>query len=523
MKLVTVSEMRAIEREGNLRGVSYDEMMERAGRGVAEIIDGVFGEIEKKKVLGLVGSGNNGGDTLIALEILAKHGWKVSACLLRARSKEDKLVERVKTAGGNVIHLGAGGRFSRLGKLLDDAGILLDGVLGTGIKLPLQPDLEEALAFIAHHPRRPFVIAVDCPSGVDCESGQASPVSIQADITICMEAVKAGLMKFPAFYFVGDLLVVDLDLPRDLEATKGLSDFVLSHGIVVDLLPMRSRGAHKGTFGVVMVAAGSLEFTGAALLAGKAAYLIGVGLVRMAVPAPLHAALAGHLPEAVWLLLPHTEGAIDETAAHVLSANFDKVSALLIGPGIGISDATEGFVRGVLEEFERRKRGKNQLPSVVLDADALKLVTKVHGWQDMLPANSILTPHPGEMSVLTGLSVEEIQADRLHIAKKYALQWGHVVILKGALSVVAAPDGQACIIPVATSALARAGTGDVLAGLVAGLCAQGLSSFDAACAGAWIHAQAGLAAAEHMEQTASVLAGDVLSAVPEAVADLYAS
>jgi NAD(P)H-hydrate epimerase len=155
------------------------------------------------------------------------------------------------------------------------------------------------------------------------------------------------------------------------------------------------------------------------------------------------------------------------------------------------------------------------LPPLVFDADGLKLLAKLPNWPKLLPAPAILTPHPGEMSVLTGLSAEEIQKDRLEIAKKFAAQWGHVVVLKGAFTVIAAPDGRTTTIPVATPALARAGTGDVLAGLIVGLRAQGMEAYEAAVAGAWIHAQAGLTAAEVQGSSAAVLAGDVLDAIAD--------
>ncbi len=519
MKQVTVEQMRAIEREGNQRGVSYDEMMERAGLGVATVIDTVFSQAEKKPVLGLVGSGNNGGDTLIALENLARSGWMVCAYLVRPRTKGDALVERVKAAGGKVIPYNSDKDFARLEDLLEKAGILLDGVLGTGIKLPLQVEIAQTLAFVNDFPEGPLVVAVDCPSGVDCDSGRAAPETIPADITICMHAIKAGLVKFPAFEYVGDLLTVDLGLPENLKSEEGLNTFVLSAGMIEPTLLPRSSQAHKGSFGTAVIAAGSLEYTGAALLAGEAAYRVGAGLVRMAVPAPLHAALAGHLPEAVWLLLPHADGVMNAPAVDVLCANLDAASALLIGPGLGLSEDTTAFVQGVLQEFERRKGAAGQLPALVLDADALKLAARIPGWHQMLPERCVLTPHPGEMSAMSGLSVAEIQADRIAVARKYAQEWGHCLVLKGALSVVAAPDGHAYVVPVATAALARAGTGDVLAGLITGLLAQGMPALESACAGAWVHAQAGVIAAERMGQTASVLAGDVLAAVPKALAD----
>jgi len=281
--------------------------------------------------------------------------------------------------------------------------------------------------------------------------------------------------------------------------------------------------------------AGSVNYTGAALLAGQAAYRVGAGLVTLAVPSPLHAALAGQFPEATWILLPHEMGVIAADAADLVSKNTERATALLIGPGFGLEDTTAEFLDRLLSENPKSSAGKigfaqnarvkaskerPKLPPIVADADGLKLLTRIPHWNARLPAPAVLTPHPGEMSVLTGLSRDEIQADRMGVAKKFSQQWGHVVVLKGAFSVVAAPDGRTAVIPVATPALARAGSGDVLSGLIAGLLAQGMEAFQAAAAGAWIHASAGLDAKEKLGNSASVLAGDVLDSVVEVLSKL---
>jgi NAD(P)H-hydrate epimerase len=306
---------------------------------------------------------------------------------------------------------------------------------------------------------------------------------------------------------------------------------------VSTILPDREVTAHKGTFGTALIVAGSVNYTGAALLTGEAAYRIGAGLVTMAVPSPIHGILAGHLAEATWILLPHELGVISAGAAEVLKKNMERATALLIGPGLGMEDTTKDFIHSMFTEKparenastrigflpsgdKQRQETKNVLPPVVVDADGLKLLAGIDNWHKMLPPSAILTPHPGEMSVLTGLSIEEIQKDRQAIANKFANDWGHVVVLKGAFTVIASPDGRMTIIPVASSALARAGTGDVLAGLIVGLRAQGVEAFEAAVAGAWIHAQAGLYAASKLGTTISVLARDVLNSVSSVLADL---
>jgi len=539
MKFVTVPEMLAIEKEADANGLSYAEMMENAGGGLADVILDLYGEAEELEAFGLVGPGNNGGDTLVALEQLANNGWKTRAYLIKR--KADEYVKRLEKAGGEILFADKDDKFDALATFVETSDLLLDGILGTGIKLPLKDDVTKLLVSVSEvldmMETPPFIVAVDCPSGVDCETGEAADECIPADMTITMAAVKQGLLMLPAFEFVGDLHVVDIGLPDDLPALEKVKTEVANDALVAGLLPERPLAAHKGTFGTALIAAGSVNYTGAALLSGKAAYRVGAGLVTMAVPTMVHDALAGQFPEATWALLPHERGFIAREAAKRLKENIERATALLVGPGFGLEDTTQEFLKDLLtggsapkkatgrigflpdQAVEEKKEAKH-LPPMVVDADGLKLLAKIDNWHKILPAPAVLTPHPGEMSFLTGLSTEEIQNDRLAVATKYAEEWGHVVVLKGAFTVIAAPDGIATVIPVASPALARAGTGDVLAGLIVGLRAQGLDAYDAAVAGAWIHAQAGLLAADVFGSTASVLAGDVLEAIPDVMSDL---
>ena len=542
MKLVTVPEMVTIEMEADARGLTYAQMMENAGTGLAEIIHDLQAHIDIREVLGLVGPGNNGGDTLVALSLLAASGWRARAYLVNRR--QDALVERLQTAGGHAIQAVEDQDFAGLSSLMASAGIMLDGLLGTGSR----PPVRGVVANVMSQAKRvlhgldgpPYVIAVDCPSGVDCDTGEASDDCIRAELTVTMAAVKQGLLRMPAHNFVGDLRVVDIGLPADLPSLESIRMQVADEELVAGMLPSRPPDAHKGTFGTAMIAAGSVNYTGAAFLAGSAAYRAGAGLVTLAVPSLLHAVLAGRLPEATWLLLPHEVGVISRDASAVLLRALTGASALLVGPGLGTEDTTREFIARLLARGRTvskatapmglidAKAGRGiesgeALPGLVFDADGLKLLAGIQDWPRLLPGTAVLTPHPGEMSVLTGISKEDIQQQRAGIAARFAKAWGHVVVLKGAFTVVAAPQGQIAIIPVASAALARAGSGDVLAGIIVGLRAQGVAPYDAAVAGAWIHAEAGLYAATRLGNTASVLAGDILESVTEVISDLPGS
>ena len=541
MKLVTVTQMRDIEKEADASGLTYDQMMQNAGNGLADVVNSFATEEDGgDEVLGLVGPGNNGGDTLVALTRLAKNGWKARAYLVK-RVKKDPLVGALTKAGGEATLADDDKDSSTLASLLESCDMLLDGLLGTGIQLPLKAEiakiLDRAALIMADMETPPFIIAVDCPSGVDCDTGKVADETLRADLTVTMAAVKRGMLKLPAYEFVGELAMAEIGLSDDIAAFNKVQDEVADDDLVAGLLPERPLDSHKGTFGTAFITAGSINYTGAALLAGKAAYRVGAGLVTMAVPAPLHGALAGQFPEATWILLPHELGVISDGAAEVLVKSLERAAALLVGPGFGVEEKTKIFLENLLKGSSSPSRktshigfvqmedaaaspGANALPPMVVDADGLRLLAKISDWHKLLPAPAVLTPHPGEMSALTGLSKDEIQNAREDAAKKFAKAWGHVVVLKGAFTVIAAPDGRSCMIPVASPALARAGSGDVLAGLIVGLRAQGLDAYDSAIAGAWIHARAGLCAADDLGTSASVLAGDLLDTISDVMSEL---
>ncbi|MGD0709361.1 MAG: NAD(P)H-hydrate dehydratase [Anaerolineaceae bacterium] len=534
MKLVTVNEMKKIEKQANEGGLTYEQMMINAGLGLATTVIKAYGQLDRIAV-GLVGPGNNGGDTLVALSALARQGWQACAWLVKPRAASDTLVKTLKQVGGTVIVSSEDQGHAQLTGWLTQASVLLDGILGTGVKLPLKPEIAETLKTVLACKSKAHVVAVDCPSGVDCDSGEAAAEALPAELTVCMAAVKSGLLRFPAFGLVGRLEVVDIGLPKELESWKNIASEVATGDQVKSYLPKRAPDSHKGTFGKAVICAGSINYCGAALLAGRAAYRVGTGLVKMAVAGPLHPILAGHLPEATWIILPHDGGVISWEAAEVLKANLSGADALMLGSGWGTEKTTSEFLAkligdahdtksrtlGFVADQSQAEGHPNQLPPMVVDADGLKLLAGLKEWWGAVRKNSmVLTPHPGEMAILTGKKIEEIQANRMEAAIEYAKKWQQVVVLKGAFTIIAEPTGKTCVIPVATSALAKAGTGDVLAGTITGYLAQGLAPYEAAISGAWIHAQAGLVAAQQVGTEASVLAGDVIEAMPAVISRL---
>lgn len=533
MNLVSVLQMINLEKEANDSGLGYDQMMLNAGFALADVIHQRYGNVKPKHILGLIGSGNNGGDALIALSKLIEMGWIATAYLVKDRNQKDPMIANLIDLKCDVVKIEEDTSFKKLRKIIEDCDLILDGILGTGIKLPLRKSITEMLLMISDIEELPEIVAVDCPSGVDCETGETAEDTLHASLTVCMAAVKKGLLKFPAFNYVGKITAVDIGLPGNLSGFSNLHSTVVDQKMIRKMLPSRPLDAHKGTFGTCMIVGGSINYCGAVILSARAAYKIGAGLVRAAIPGSIYDAIAGQVPECTWVVLSDTMGVINGSASAILQKNLERVDAMLIGPGIGQDKETLDFLKDLMQ-FKERISGKSKIgfsdepqkketsqpfsqPSIVFDADALKLLSHIEKWYQLPEKTAVLTPHPGEMAVLTGMTVEEIQKDREGAAKKFAQKWGHVIVLKGAVTIVAAPDGHTFFIPIATPALATAGTGDVLAGMITGLLAQGVSAIDAAVTGAWLHAQAGVSAEAQFGQNISITAGDVINHIPIAL------
>lgn len=534
-KVVSVEQMLAIEREADSSGLSYDLMMANAGKAIAAAILNRWPECAGWNITVLTGPGNNGGDGLVAANYLVEAGAHVSLYLSKARDESDPHYRKILDRASKIICVEEDAQFQSLRDLIGSSDLVIDALLGTGFKLPLKGKiktiLQHAKSRISERAVLPIIVAVDCPSGLNCDSGEIAEEALQADLTVTLAAAKTGQFAFPGAGYIGELQVADIGIDPQQTSMHSIELDLADHAYVRPLLPARPDDSHKGTFGRVIVVGGSVNYPGALALAGGAAYRVGSGLVTLASVRDVYSGLISFLPEATWILLPDELGVIGETAAPVIIPELASASALLIGPGFGLEDTTRAFLERIFAGVtgSRAEIGfistepaheAIPLPPCIVDADGLKLLVQIDGWSGRLPAGSILTPHPGEMSIMTGLSVKEIQAERREIAARFAHEWGQVVVLKGAFTIIAAPDGRQALLPFATSALAKAGTGDVLAGTIAGLLGQGMDPFDAAVLGGWLHARAGVLAGGWNQSGASVVAGDLLEFIPLALAEL---
>ncbi|MBI2865838.1 MAG: NAD(P)H-hydrate dehydratase [Chloroflexi bacterium] len=516
MKVVTVAQMREVELRCQEMGISTQRLMENAGRAVAQEVKGLLGTVAGRSVLALVGPGNNGGDGLVAAKYLSDWGAQMAVYLCAQRRSADPHLKAVVDRGIPVQEA-ARDDGSFLLQHLESASVVLDAVLGTGRVRPLEGVMQRTLEQVrsARTARRGLrIVALDIPSGLDADAGVADPATLPADFTVTLGCPKAGLFLLPGAEMAGRWTAVDIGIPEAI--TRFLPIEVMEANTLARMLPRRPLAAHKGTFGRVMVVAGSLNFVGAAYLACQGAARAGAGLVTLAAPRSLHPILAAKLTEATHLPLPEAEpGVVAPEAASHLKEVLESYDVMLIGCGLGTRPATVEFIqRTLLEE---------SLPlALILDADALNALSTVPEWWHRLATQAVLTPHAGEMARLTGLSSAEVQTRRFQIAAESAERWGQVVVLKGAYTLVAAPGQGIQVSPFANPGLASGGTGDVLSGTIAGLVAQGAKSWAASVAGVYLHALAGEMARDDLGDT-GMLAEDLLPRLPLAIRKLKES
>lgn len=508
MKLVTAEQMRALEERAVVAGTSLDELMEAAGLAVAQEAWMSLGVVAERRVLVLCGPGNNGGDGLVAARHLAE--WEADVAVYLLAPRDDTRVQRLRELNVPVFTATDDAAYESLQQAVDGAELIVDALLGIGGRRTAEGALAEVLRRAgAARERRlpPQVIAVDVPTGVDADSGTADDLAVRADLTVTFGFSKVGLHMLPGSEHAGRVQVIDIGLPAD--AAADLPVELIDTGAVRAWLPARPKPANKGTFGRVLVVAGSANYVGAARLCAEACYRAGAGLVTVACAPRLQPSIAPALPEATYLPLEDA-AALTMNGARTIVDALPDYDVLLIGPGLGQAAGVKEAVLHVLEHAPANVR------ACVVDADGLNALAAGEAWASRLSRPCILTPHPGEMSRLLRTPVDAVQPDRLNVVVRRAAEWNSVVVLKGAHTIVAAPDARAAISPYANPLLATAGTGDVLAGAIAGLVAQGVAPFEAAAAGVYVH---GLAAEEAGEEFAArgLLASDLLPALPHAM------
>ena len=502
MHIVTVAEMRELEAEAERQyGLTSAILMNNAGKSAADIFEQHLAphqSISGLEVLFLIGPGNNGGDGLV----MGRHLKEAGAIVHSYRWKEQKLI-------ANGQEISPADTQAKLEALIQSADYIIDALLGTGRSRPLPEDIRRLLARVRSEREQRAglrIVAIDLPTGLNADTGEVDPGTIPADRTITLACPKQGFFFFPGRDYIGDLSIGDIGLPAELE--QHLQKEMITDKQVHALLPHRPLDSNKGTFGRVMLFCGSPPYPGSAYLAGVAAARVGGGLITLAVTENMLPIYASGFHEATFVLLPAEEAGSFERAQALIS-HLQGYAALLIGPGLGQCSNTREVILQVLEYLRSQPEGKR--PRLVIDADGLNNLSALEHWWTLLPRDTVITPHPGEM----GRRIE-----RLDLARQRAKEWQVNLVLKGACTIVTQPQGSTRINWRGNPLLATAGTGDVLAGMIAGLLAQGMRPFDAASAAVYLHTIAAELVAQemHLGRT-GLLASDLLVQIPRAMAD----
>jgi NAD(P)H-hydrate epimerase len=506
MKLVTSESMRAIDTECiNNAGIPGLKLMENAGAGTVRFIEREIGPLADKRITIVCGKGNNGGDGFVIARELRARGAAVGVYLAGHRDdvSGDARANLDRLGREGVIELADGRSIGELVQAMAKSDLVVDAVFGTGFE-GVPRGLSGTVIGQFNLCGRP-VLAVDVPSGLNATTGLAEGECVRATWTCTMGLPKRGFYLHPGREYVGEVHVVDIGVPPAVIEAMGLKENVLTRDEAADLLPDRPSEAHKGTFGKIVVVAGSVGYTGAAALASESALRSGAGLVTLGIPESLNDILEAKLTEVITRPLPETGSrALSADALPAVREMLAAADALALGPGLSRDPGTQKLVREIVSEVE--------IPCVV-DADGLNALSPEAVGARTGTAPLVLTPHPGEMSRLAGRSIDDIQGRREDAARELAVKTRATVVLKGAATVTADSDGEAYLNPTGNSGLASGGTGDVLTGVVAALLGRGLSGIDAGALAAYIHGEAGDAAAADVGEI-SMIAGDVLARLP---------
>lgn len=508
LPLVTASEMKEIDRKAaEVFGTPHLDLMENAGKGLAKVIQKQYPET--KRVAIFCGKGNNGGDGLVAARYLSGKANVVVFLLCSKDEMSPNAKVNLDKFKGKLFEIT---EEEELKKTISGAGkadIIVDAIVGTGLKSQLSATYRTAVEGINSLGKK--VISVDMPSGIDSDTGQIMGAAVKANLTITFGIPKLGLYLFPGRNYAGKIEIIDIGFPEPLVSGEGLKSGIIERTDIAPLFPERQRDTHKGSYGHLLVVAGSRGKTGAAIMASTAAFRSGAGLVTLATSKNLLPIFEMMLTEVMTEPLSEAEKwSMGENAfGEILKMAEDK-SALAIGPGIVPTPIATKVLAGLIEELRQ---------PIVIDAGGIDAIVANPDVLKRAKGVRIITPHPGEMGRLLDISPREVQLDRVGIARRFAQDNNVCVVLKGAHTVIAAPEGKVFINTTGNPGMATAGTGDVLTGMIGGLLAQGFKAEKAAMAAVYLHGLAGDMVKEEKGEY-GIMATDLIEKIPYAIKSL---
>ena len=513
MKIVTSNQMKKIESSVIDDGIHQKNLIERAGLVLAEIVKQQIKDIKNSNIIFLIGSGNNGADGLEASNHLASWGAKCNIILLsQTKTNIPKKNEKIQffQPKKNEIH-------NTLNKLICDADVIVDALIGTGNNRPISGSmksiLNQIMEKISSKNKKPIIISADLPSGLNPDTGSVDPSTINSDLTVSFGLPKIGTIFSQNIDISGEIYIADIGIPKNY--TQDIKTELITKDWVINNLPRRSNSSHKGHFGKVLILAGSKQYLGAASLAANAAYRSGAGLVTICAPKSIINSISINSIESTLLpLSEHSNGVHSNTASEEILNILPEYDSFLIGCGLGQASETQRMLKNILFNGA-------DLPPTIIDADGLNfLSTLKNSWWEDLKNPPILTPHIGELSRLSKESIENINSKKFEIAKYLANKWKSFILLKGAYSVIASPSkNEISISPFANSGLAKAGTGDILAGILAGLIAQKTPLFESVKLATYLHGKIGMITSQKLTKQ-TMIASDLLNYFHETIKEI---
>ncbi|MGN0443012.1 MAG: NAD(P)H-hydrate dehydratase [Acutalibacteraceae bacterium] len=512
MRLLKAEEMRAVEQHAARYGFSFQRMMENAGAACARNVRTICEKKldNKRNVCVVCGKGNNGGDGFVIARKLSENGYNTTLVLAEGYPKTVEATENYKiTVELGIPAIWYDSDKARTVQSLKSADVIVDCVYGFGFYGEIKEEMKLLFEEINSSPAH--VISVDIPSGAYCDSGFCADGAIKADYTIAVSALKPAHIIYPAAQLCGDIIVVNIGIPEDSFKSVNNSLFTLSQREIKAFFPKREMTGHKGTFGRALLICGSRNMIGAAELSAKAALRSGVGLVKVAFPECMYIPMATKMTEALMLPLEaNAEGTLSANALPEILKETENCDAVLIGCGLGVNEDTIKIVSEVIA---------NAKCPVIIDADGINAVASDINMLRKAAVPVILTPHPAEMSRLIGVSVSNIQSDRIAVAKNFAESYLATLVLKGSNTLVAGENGHGVYVnSTGNTGLSKGGSGDLLAGLLTGFVAQGIEPDKAAQAAVYIHGYLGETVSEK-SSVRGMLPGDMLEALPSVMAD----
>ncbi len=500
MKVFTSDEIKFIEKCAVEDGAKYDELMEKAGNAVAAFAIR-RNEVKAKEVIVLCGKGNNGGDGFVAARRLSQVGAKVGVVLVQGMPTTDIAELAFKKMGENINIYNWDNQQYETQTAVEKADIIIDAIYGIGFSGEMSDHIER-LINIANK-NTGAKIAVDLPSGCQCNTGKVHGVCFKADFTITFTSIKPANILHPSTSYCGKNIVASVGIDKTLVERFPGSFSVLKESDILPNFKKRDPLSHKGNYGKLAMICGSYGMLGAAAMSARAALRCGVGLLNIVTDEMCYPILAPLVPEAVFTIINFENGKMSQNSGNELFQLISNSTACLIGPGLGA--LAKIFTSPIVEH--------SHCP-LVLDADALNFVAQDIDMLKRTQSPIIITPHPGEMARLSEKTVVQVEIDRINISKRIAKDYNVFTVLKGSGSLVCAPDGDIRMNTTGNAGMAKGGSGDVLAGMIASFLAQGMTPFNAATSGVFIHGKAGDLCAQNLSQTA-MLPTDMIEVLPE--------